>query len=83
MLWRGVWKQVDARPAGSWHDIVAELRSITNLDASLSVPMILDVIEYAGAARRRLSKIYDDSNLVDLQVYILGDDEVMSGCLST
>ena len=79
--WLSAWKQVYIREPESDHDIVAELRSLTDLDARLSVPMILDGLENAEAAKRALSTAYNHKDVVDLRVYTLGDGGVMSGLL--
>jgi heat shock protein HslJ len=79
--WMEPWKEVYARKAGDKHDIVAELRGITDPDATLSVPMILDNIEVAEKARSALSAIYDAPKMTDLKVYNLGDGGAISGLL--
>ena len=79
--WMSAWKQVYTRPAGAKPDIVAELRSIADPDASQSVPMILDVIESPEKALAALAAAYDDPSVVDLAVYALGDGAAMSGLL--
>jgi hypothetical protein len=79
--WMGPWKEVYARKAGAKADIVAELRGITDRDARLSVPMVLDIVENAAAARQALSAAYDDPAVTELCVYNLGDGEAMSGLL--
>lgn len=79
--WMGPWKEVYARQAGVKHDIVAELRSITDLEAAISVPMILDNIEGAEQARLALSNAYDGAAAPELRVFNLGDGGAMSGIL--
>ena len=79
--WMSAWKQVYARPAGLKHDIVTELRGITDPGVSGSVEMVLDVVENAEAARKALSNAYDNQQLVELIVYSLGDGAAMSGLL--
>jgi hypothetical protein len=79
--WMGPWKEVFARKSGVQPDIVAELRSITDPDAAISVPMILDNIEGAEKARLALSSAYDHPGMSDLRVYNLGDGGAMSGLL--
>ena len=79
--WTGPWKEVYARKAGSSRDIVAELQGISDPDARLSVPMILEVVANAEAARQALSAAYDDAAVSELAVYTLGDGEAMSGLL--
>jgi hypothetical protein len=79
--WMGPWKEVYTRPAGTKPDIVAELQGISDPNAALSTPMILDVVENAPAARRALSNAYDDKPVVELKVYNLGDGGAMSGLL--
>ena len=77
--WMGPWKEVYARKAGATRNIVKELQGITDRDAQLSVPMILDAVKDAGKARQALSATYDDAAVTDLAVYNLGDSGAMSG----
>lgn len=79
--WLSAWKQIYARPAGTRHDIVAELRSISDPEEALSVPMILENIENPERARSALAAAYDDRSLNELRVYNLGDGGAMSGIL--
>lgn len=79
--WMSAWKQVYARPAGTKHEIVAELNSITDPAALNSVPMILDVVQDAEEAKISLSAAYDDPAVAELKVYNTGDGAAMSGVL--
>ena len=79
--WMGPWKEVDAREAGTKADIVAELQGISDIDARGSVPMILEVVKDADAARKALSDAYDDPAVTELRVFNLGDGGTMSGLL--
>ena len=79
--WMGPWKEVYARKAGARPDIVAELRGITDDDASISTPMILDSVSEAEKARAALAAAYDDPAVTELRVYNLGDGGAMSGLL--
>lgn len=79
--WMSKWKQVYARPAQAPRDIVSELRHITDEDAQMSAPMMLDNIENAEAAQQALAVAYDDSSVTELAVYNIGDGEAMSGLL--
>ena len=79
--WMGPWKEVYARKAGAKPDIVAELRGISDPDAKISVPMILDNIDGAEQARAALSAAYDDPAVTELRVFNLGDGAAMSGIL--
>lgn len=79
--WRGPWREVYARDAGVMPDIATELRAITDGDARLSVPMILDNIDRPEAARAALSAAFDDTAITELRVFNLGDGEAMSGLL--
>jgi hypothetical protein len=79
--WMGPWREVYARPADVTHDIVAELRGITDADAQNSVPLILDVVEDAKNARAALAAAFDDPAVTELRVFNLGDGEAMSGIL--
>lgn len=77
--WMSAWKQVYARQKGATPDIVSELRGITDLDTALSVPMVLDVVQNADAARQALTAAYDDKAVLELKVFNLGDSGAMSG----
>jgi len=79
--WLGPWKEVYARRAGVKPDVVAELRGIADRDAQLSVPMILEDIENAEAARAALSAAFDDPAVTELRAFSLGDGGAMSGLL--
>jgi hypothetical protein len=79
--WMGPWKEVYARKGDSTPDILSELNSITDADARSSVPMILEVVENAEAARQALAAAYDDAAVTELAVYTVGDGEAMSGLL--
>ncbi len=60
---------------------MAELHGLTDLDAAISAPMILDVVEDADAARAALAAAYDDPAVTEMRVFNLGDGEAMSGLL--
>jgi Asp/Glu/hydantoin racemase len=77
----GPWKEVYARAPGVAPDITAEMRSLADPDARLSVPMILDNIEEAETARAALSAAFDDPAVSELRAFNLGDGEAMSGLL--
>lgn len=79
--WMGPWKEVHARSSGMTPDIVAELRAITDPDARVSVPMILDNLDGAEQARAALAAVYDDPAITELRVFTLGDGAAMNGIL--
>lgn len=79
--WMAPWKEVYARPTGAHPAIAAELRGIADPAARQSVPMILDDIEGAEAARAALSAAFDDPAVTELRVFDLGDGAAMSGLL--
>jgi hypothetical protein len=79
--WLRQWKQVYARPANAKHDIVAELNAIADANAKNSVPMILENIENADAARQALAHAFDDTAMSQVLVFNIGDGEAMSGIL--
>jgi hypothetical protein len=79
--WMGPWKEVYTRKPGLAPDIAAELRSIADPNARLSVPMILDNIEGAETAHAALSGAFDDPAVTELRAFNLGDGEAMSGIL--
>jgi hypothetical protein len=73
--WLGPWREVYARPVGAKPDIVAELKGITDPNAALSAPMLLDNDAAALAA------VFDDPALTELRVFSVGDGGAMSGLL--
>ena len=79
--WLGPWKEVYARPPDAKADIVAELRAISDADAAVSVPMILDNIEQADKGRAALANGFDDPAVTEVRVFNLGDGGAMSGIL--
>lgn len=79
--WMGPWKEVYARADGAGPDIVGELRAISDPDAAISAPMILDVVQDAGNARVALAAAFDDPTVTELRVFNLGDGGAMSGIL--
>jgi len=80
-VWLGPWREVYVRKPGAKPDIIVELRGITDQDARLSVPMILDNVDNAEKARLALSVAYDDPAVTELRVFNLGDGEALSGLL--
>jgi hypothetical protein len=79
--WMVPWREVYARKPGTEPDVIAELRGIADRDAQRSVPIILDNIEGAEAARAALANAFDDPAVTELRVFNLGDGEAMSGLL--
>jgi hypothetical protein len=79
--WMGSWREVYSRGEDAPHDIVAELRGIADPDTRNSVPMILEVVEDAAAARAALSAAFDAPQVTELRVFNLGDGGAMSGLL--
>jgi hypothetical protein len=79
--WMGPWKEVYVRRTGVAPNIAAELRGIPDGDTQVSVPMVLDNIDGAEAARAALSAAFDDTAVTEVRVFNLGDGEAMSGLL--
>ena len=79
--WMGPWKEVYVRKAGTKHDVQKELQGIDDNDASISVPLILELSQNAAEARKALSAAYDAADVIDLRVYTIGDGAAMSGLL--
>jgi len=79
--WLGPWRQVYWRPDGAAPDIVAELRSIDDPEAAMSVEMILDNIDDPAAARAALAAVFDDPAMHEVVAFNLGDGAAMSGVL--
>lgn len=80
-VWLGHWRQVYARPVEATPDIVAELRTVDDHDAALSIPMILDNIDEAERAQAALAAAFDDPTMREVAVFNLGDGEALSGLL--
>jgi hypothetical protein len=79
--WMRPWHLVYARGTRQTAAIVSELRGIEDADAKQSVPMPLDVVKNADAARAALAGVFDDPAVSELEVYNLGDGAAMSGLL--
>ena len=79
--WMSPWKEVYAREEGVKHDIVKELQGLDDRDAVNSVPLILEVMDDAQAAKKALAEAYNDLQVADLRVYNVGDGEAMSGLI--
>jgi hypothetical protein len=79
--WLGPWREVYARAAGVKPEIAAELRGISDRDARLSVPMLLEGIGGAEAVRAALAAAFDDPSVTELRAFNLGDGGAMSGLL--
>lgn len=79
--WMEPWQRVYQRQAAGRHDIVTELRSITDPAAQSSVTMLLDAIADPDAGRQALAAVYDDADVETLAVYTLGDGAALSGLL--
>ena len=79
--WMGPWQAVYERPDGANHDVVTELRHISDSGARLSASMILEGVEDAENAQAALSAAFDDPAVTELVVYRLGDGGAMSGIL--
>jgi hypothetical protein len=75
------WREVYSRAERARHDIVSELRGVADQEARNSVPMILDVVDDADAARRALSAAFDAAEVTELRVFSIGDGGAMSGLL--
>jgi hypothetical protein len=79
--WMTAWKEVYARKPGAVGTVIEELKNINDLNASLSVPMILTVVDQAKQAVQALSGAFDEPNVIDFHVYTIGDGGAMSGLL--
>ncbi len=77
----GPWREVAARKPGVTPNIVAELRDIADDDSRRSVPILLDDIDGAEAARAALSAAFDDPAVAERRTFNLGNGEAMSGLL--
>ena len=79
--WKRPWKEVYVRQPGIRPDIVTELRGVDDRDAKPSIPMILEGVAGAEAARAALASAFDDPAVTELRAFNLGDGEAMSGLL--
>ncbi|MCU0524807.1 MAG: hypothetical protein MUF72_08270 [Elainella sp. Prado103] len=79
--WMSTWKQIYVRPKGMQPDIVAELRAIAD-PASHHVPiLLLDETDDRTRAQQALAAVFDDPQITDLSVYMIGDGAALSGLL--
>jgi hypothetical protein len=74
--WLSAWRPIYSRAARR-RDIVAELQTITDRDARLSVPLILRTAQ----ARQALANAYNHDTVAQLAVYKLSDGAALSGLL--
>ena len=79
--WISPWKEVYARKAGVKRDVVKELQGIDDFDAVNSVPLVIEVMDDAQAAKMALAGAYDDPQVAELRVYNIGDGEAISGLI--
>ena len=79
--WKAAWKGVHVRKSGAVGTVLEELQNINDLNAFLSVPMILTVVDQAKQAVQALSGAFDEPNVIDFHVYTIGDGGAMSGLL--
>ncbi|MDX1931216.1 MAG: hypothetical protein SFU56_01285 [Capsulimonadales bacterium] len=80
--WMGTWKQVYRRPPETKPDIVAELRAIADPAAVNHVPtLLLEETEDQTGAQQALAAVFNDSQVIDLRVYAIGDGAALSGLL--
>ncbi|MDX1417528.1 MAG: hypothetical protein R3293_25205 [Candidatus Promineifilaceae bacterium] len=79
--WLSPWKEVYRRETSADHDIIRELNAINDRDAAMFVPMILDAVDDAAAAREALSQAFDPAAAEELRIFRIGDGEAYSGLL--
>ena len=79
--WLGPWRETYRRNRAIRHDIVAELRDIQDPESRLQVRTLLDTIDDTAEAFTALAAAYNDPEMIDLQVYNLGDGDAMTGVL--
>jgi hypothetical protein len=80
--WMSTWKQVYARTGGITPDIVAELQAIADPLAAQYIPILLLAdTDNGDKAQKALAVVYNDSQVTDLRIYMIGDGAAMSGLL--
>ena len=79
--WLGPWRETYRRDHATKHDIIAELRDIQDPESRLQVRTLLDTIDDTAEAFTALAAAYNDPEMIDLQVYNLGDGDAMTGVL--
>ena len=79
--WKGPWKVVYSRQPGAQHDIVAELRGITDRARGSQRRWSWMKSRTSTRHARALSAAFDDSAVTELVVCNLGDGAAMSGIL--
>lgn len=77
--WKGPWRRVHVRSQGAAHDILAEMRAISDRDAAVSVPVVLEATEDPVRARAALAAAFDDPAVTELEIFNIGDGQAMSG----
>ncbi|MEW9838609.1 hypothetical protein [Mesorhizobium marinum] len=77
--WKGNWR-LAYRRAGVGN-IIAELGSLTDPDATSTARLMLEGTEDPTAAKAAVVLAFDDSAIVDLMIFNLGDGAAISGLL--
>jgi len=60
-------------------DIVETLNNITDPDAKRSVPLLIEIVSDAEAAKAALQQAFDADDISELSICKIGDGEAMSG----
>lgn len=79
--WKGSWRRIHARFAGSEPDILAELGHLEEPAIRASVALLVDALEQPEPARAALAAAFDDPAVRRVLTYTVGDGEAMSGLL--
>ncbi|MBL1173592.1 hypothetical protein [Pantanalinema sp. GBBB05] len=79
--WMSTWKPVYVRPDGRQPDIVAELKAIAAPAAHYVPILLLDETDDHARAQQALAAVFDDPQMTDLRVYMIGDGAALFGLL--
>lgn len=78
--WLATWKLLHERPAGGVGDIVTEIQAIRDPESGSAAQMLLDGADPDRAAAA-LRAAFNDTSLVRLQIFKIGDGGAMSGAI--
>lgn len=77
--WMTSWKRVHVRSGPG--DIVSELKTLPDADASRSASVMLEGVEDPQAAALALAAVFDAPDVLEVHVYRIGDGAEMSGLI--
>jgi hypothetical protein len=79
--WLATWELLHERPDGETGDIVTEIEAIRDPEAGSAAQMLLDAGPDPNRAASALRAAFNDSSMVRLQIFKIGDGGAMSGAI--